>query len=258
MAKPLPPKRNLDDIAPFQVSCKAGATVFAKGDATRDLYVIDEGTIELVLDGAVVATLGPGDFFGEQAFFHAGARDVGAKAKTASRLFRLDPPTFEQLLAEAPEIGLLMLARRAKDPRAVPAAPVDAPPPAPAAPASAPAAAAAPAPAPAPKTGPGRLEVATTGRVIALPDLADIKVGRADPRAGITPEVDLTADDFDRTVGRRHARLVRRDGKLFAVEDKASANGTFVNDTRLVALQETEVADGARLRFGAVETVFRR
>lgn len=247
MAKPLPPKRNLDDLTPFQVSCKAGATVFAKGDATRDLYVIDDGTIELVLDSTVVATLGPGDFFGEQAFFHAGARDVSARAKTPSRLFRLDPPTFEQLLAEAPEIGLLMLARRAKDPRAVPPAAVEAPPPAP-----------EPAPPPPPaKTGPGRLEVATTGRVIELPEFAEIKVGRADPRAGITPEVDLTADDFDRTVGRRHARLVRRDGKLFAVEDKASANGTFVNDTRLVALQETEVADGARLRFGAVETVFR-
>lgn len=247
MAKPLPPKRNLDDIATFQVTCKAGATVFAKGDATRDLYVIDDGAIELVLDGTVLTTLGPGDFFGEQAFFHGGARDVGARAKTPSRLFRLDPPTFEQLLAEAPEIGLLMLARRAKDPRVVPP-PVEAPP----APAPEPA-----APAPPPKTGPGRLEIATTGRVIALPDQAEIKVGRADLRAGITPEVDLTADDFDRTVGRRHARLVRRDGKLFAVEDKASANGTFVNDTRLVPLQETEVADGARLRFGAVETVFR-
>lgn len=251
MAKPLPPKRNLDDIAPFQVSCKAGATVFAKGDATRDLYVIDDGSIELVIDGVVVATLGAGDYFGEQAFFHGGPRDMSARAAIASRLFRLDPPTLEQLVAEAPEIAVLMLARRAKDPRAVA-------PPAAAEPAAPPPAPERPAPPPPPaKTGPGRLEVATSGRVIALPETAEIKIGRADPRAGITPEVDLTADDFDRTVGRRHARLVRRDGKLFAVEDKASANGTFVNDTRLVPLQEVEIADGARLRFGAVEAVFR-
>jgi pSer/pThr/pTyr-binding forkhead associated (FHA) protein len=93
--------------------------------------------------------------------------------------------------------------------------------------------------------------------VIPLPDVADIRIGRTDPKAGITPEVDLTADDFERTVGRRHARLVRRDGRLFAVEDKASANGTFVNDVRIVPLQETEVPDGARLRFGAVEAVFK-
>jgi hypothetical protein len=252
MAKPLPPKRNLDDVAPFLVNCKAGATVFAKGDATRDLYVIEDGSVELVLDGAVLATLGPGDYFGEQAFFHGGARDLHARAATASRLVRLDQATFEQLVGEAPEIGVLMLARRARDPR------VAAPPPAPEAPAP-------PEPAPAPvavpepvKAGPGRLEVATSGRVIPLPDVPEIKIGRADPKAGIAPEVDLTADDYERTVGRRHARLVRRDGKLFAVEDKASANGTFVNDVRIAPLQETEVPDGARLRFGAVEATFKQ
>jgi hypothetical protein len=251
MAKPLPPKRNLDDVAPFLVNCKAGATVFAKGDATRDLYVIEDGSVELVLDGAVLATLGPGDYFGEQAFFHGGARDLQARAATASRLVRLDQATFEQLVGEAPEIGVLMLARRARDPRVVAPPPpaVDAPPPEPPPVAS-------PPPEPV-KTGPGRLEVATSGRVISLPDVADIRIGRADPKAGITPEVDLTADDFERTVGRRHARLVRRDGKLFAVEDKASANGTFVNDVRIAPLQETEVPDGARLRFGAVEALFK-
>jgi pSer/pThr/pTyr-binding forkhead associated (FHA) protein len=125
--------------------------------------------------------------------------------------------------------------------------------------APAPAEPAPPAPAaPEPvRSGPGRLEVAGSGRVIALPDVADIRIGRADPKAGISPEVDLTADDFERTVGRRHARLVRRDGKLFAVEDKASANGTFVNDVRIAPLQETEVPDGARLRFGAVEALYK-
>jgi hypothetical protein len=252
MAKPLPPRRNLDDVAPFLVNCKAGATVFAKGDATRDLYIIEEGSVELVLDGAVLATLGPGDYFGEQAFFHGGARDMQARAATASRLLRLDQATFEQVVGEAPEIGVLMLARRARDPRVVaPPAPAEAvAPPEPAPP--------PPPPPPEPvKTGPGRLEVAASGRVIPLPDMAEIRIGRADPKAGIAPEVDLTADDFERTVGRRHARFVRRDGKLFAVEDKPSANGTFVNDVRITPLQETEVPDGARLRFGAVEAIFR-
>lgn len=241
MAKPLPPRRNLDDTAPFLVSCKAGAAVFAEGDTATELYVIDEGSIELCAGDTVVATLGAGDYFGEMSFFHGAPRELGARAVTAARLFKIDRATFEQLVGEAPEIGVLMLARRARDPRPLPADPTPEP-------------AATDPPA---LAAPGRLELPGSGDSVALPPLDEIRIGRVDPRAGITPEIDLTAFDPEKTSGRRHARLVRRDGRLFVVEDKATANGTFVGDTRVTPEHETEVPDGARLRFGMVETVYR-
>ncbi|MFN7976719.1 MAG: cyclic nucleotide-binding domain-containing protein [Vicinamibacterales bacterium] len=237
MSHPGPPRLDLNDIGPYTRTCKAGEPVFAQGDDSSDLYVIDDGAIELLVDGAVVEKLGPGDVFGAHSFFHRVVRDVTARATAATRLFRLDRAAFDQVIAEAPEIGALMLARQARDPYVAPAA-----------------AAAEPAP----TAWQARLEITADGTMLALPDLDVIAVGRIDPRAGITPDVDLTPVDPEKTVGRRHARLVRRDGALFVVEDKPTANGTFVDDVRVEPAQEIEVREGAALRFGRVATVFRR
>ncbi|MCC6987642.1 MAG: cyclic nucleotide-binding domain-containing protein [Acidobacteria bacterium] len=237
MSQPSPPRLDLNDIGPYTRTCKAGEPVFAQGDDSSDLYVIDEGTIELLVDGALVEQLGPGDVFGGHSFFHRVVRDVTARATAPARLFRLDRAAFDQVIAEAPEIGVLMLARQARDPRVAPGVPAAAE--------------------PAPTSWQARLEI-TDGTMIALPDLDVIAVGRVDPRAGITPDVDLTPVDPEKTVGRRHARLVRRDGALFVAEDKPTANGTFVDDVRVEPAQEVEVHEGAALRFGRVETVFRR
>ncbi len=49
-----------------------GARVFEQGDAGDRFYVIDEGTVDVVIDGAVVTALGHGESFGELALL----RDV--------------------------------------------------------------------------------------------------------------------------------------------------------------------------------------
>jgi pSer/pThr/pTyr-binding forkhead associated (FHA) protein len=52
------------------------------------------------------------------------------------------------------------------------------------------------------------------------------------------------------TVSRRHA-AVRQDGHTVVVFDLGSANGTYVNDERVV--DATRVSDGDVIRLGAVE-----
>jgi DNA-binding response OmpR family regulator len=50
-------------------------------------------------------------------------------------------------------------------------------------------------------------------------------------------------------VSREHA-LIRRDGRRLVLEDRGSANGTFLNDERV--LSPTELRDGDRLTIGNV------
>jgi len=52
------------------------------------------------------------------------------------------------------------------------------------------------------------------------------------------------------TVGREHARFILRKGRLF-VTDLGSTNGTFVNNTRLIAQAETELFNNDMLSFGS-------
>ncbi|MEO0247748.1 MAG: FHA domain-containing protein, partial [candidate division WOR-3 bacterium] len=55
-----------------------------------------------------------------------------------------------------------------------------------------------------------------------------ITIGRDDPAHNIFNDISLD----DKTVSRRHARIVRRDNRYF-IEDLESLNGTFVNNLRI-------------------------
>jgi CRP-like cAMP-binding protein len=48
-------------------SFKAGETIVSQGDEGVGFYLIDTGRVDVSRDGQSLATLGPGDFFGEQA-----------------------------------------------------------------------------------------------------------------------------------------------------------------------------------------------
>lgn len=70
---------------------------------------------------------------------------------------------------------------------------------------------------------------------------------------GRSIEVDFMVDDAG--VSRRHCRVLSTGG-AYAVEDLGSRNGTFVNGQRV--LQRQALSDGALLRVGGVEIVFRQ
>jgi class 3 adenylate cyclase len=80
-------------------------------------------------------------------------------------------------------------------------------------------------------------------------------VGRGDPATGAVPDVDLSRLDERRAVSRKHARIVYRDGTFYLC-DLGSTNGTFVNDARLAAQEETGLTPGDRVRFARVELVY--
>jgi hypothetical protein len=82
-------------------------------------------------------------------------------------------------------------------------------------------------------------------------------VGRLDPATGKTPEIDLGAHDKEKTLSRRHARLVRRGGRYFLREEPGTANGTWVGADRLATGVERQLADGDSIRFGRIDLVFR-
>lgn len=97
-----------------------------------------------------------------------------------------------------------------------------------------------------------RLIVTRNGRVgHVFPLDADVlHIGRWDPDGGSFPEIDLSQDDVEVKVSRRHARIVRRDGR-FDLEDLGSLNGSFVNQgARLTPGHPVTLHDGDELILG--------
>jgi hypothetical protein len=246
-----------DRLIGFRVSTPQGEYVFREGDASVGMYVIEKGSIELLKARGTSerrsALLEQGDFFGEMSLLESGKRDCSARAATAAELLLIDAPTFDRIVREFPEIPIRMLYKlarrlREKDREAAEASDAAA-----REAAREPAAGTTRMAAAAPRPMKLVLRHAASGTLFALPPVGELTVGRADRKTGQTPEIDLTVLDSSRSTGRRHARIVCRDGGCFLHEEVVTQNGTFVNGTRLAAGQEVRLADGDRLRFGLVE-----
>jgi hypothetical protein len=248
------PARNLDDLSGFLVSGDTGDYVFREGEPSREMYIIQQGQVELVKTYAgeerPVTSLEVGDFFGEWSLLEEEPREVSARGVTPYRLLRIDQSAFDQIVREDPEIAIRMLRKLARRLRERQSADMRA-----AEIAMGGFRGAAPEPALPP---PGDVPVLIAGdREFPLSDGLDATVGRADPATGFTPDVDLSPFDSDRTLSRRHARLARRPDGVYVREEAGTRNGTFVNGRRLAAGVEHRLQHGDRIRFGLVETTFR-
>jgi CRP-like cAMP-binding protein len=97
---------DLRKIAPFaeEHSVGEGEMVVREGDYSYDLMIIEEGQAEVRHDGRTIATLGPGDFFGEMGVLERHRRNADVAATKPMRLISLktyDVKRMERTLPEA-------------------------------------------------------------------------------------------------------------------------------------------------------------
>jgi MFS family permease len=72
----------------------AGTVIVRQGDVGDRFYVIDRGSVEVLADGAVVAMLGAGDYFGEIALLRDVPRTATVRATEETRLLTLERDQF--------------------------------------------------------------------------------------------------------------------------------------------------------------------
>lgn len=97
-------------IAPKGVAYPRAATIFAQGDASSSVMYIQKGSVKLSVTSktgreAVVATLGPGEFFGEGCLAGQPLRMGDATAMTPSRILVLKKEKMVRLLHEQPDLA---------------------------------------------------------------------------------------------------------------------------------------------------------
>jgi CRP-like cAMP-binding protein len=81
-----------------------GDTLMAKGDFGHCLFLIEDGSADISVDGSTVAHVGPGDVIGEAAVVASGRRTASVVATSAMRtisLFKRDVWGLERSSPEA-------------------------------------------------------------------------------------------------------------------------------------------------------------
>jgi pSer/pThr/pTyr-binding forkhead associated (FHA) protein len=234
----------------YAVEHKAGDYIFREGDLGTEMYIINEGKVEILNvvgdEEQVLAVLEKGDFFGEMSVLEDLPRAATARAATDVRLLQINGSTFDQLLQGNPEIAVRMmrkLSRRLRETdemiksllgtkitsREMPRPDVQVP-----------------------AEGPERLVHPPSSMEFHLSNGSETTIGRKDPVTGIYPDIDLTPVDNQRSVSRRHAKIYRRGSKYFFGEEIGTMNATFLNGRRLETGIPSEIKTGDELRFGVV------
>ena len=107
--------KELEQIARLtdEVTVEAGRRIVSRGDTGHEAFVIVDGIASVIVGGASVADLGPGQHFGELALLDGGARTADVDAVTDMTLLVLHRPAFLGLLDEQPGIARQIMATMA-------------------------------------------------------------------------------------------------------------------------------------------------
>jgi CRP/FNR family transcriptional regulator, cyclic AMP receptor protein len=93
---------------------ETGATIVKSGAGGHGLYIIKEGNVSVVRDGQKVASMGPGQFFGEISVLDGGPRTADVKADTDTVCLTLISWEIKPLLMDNAAISYKMLLEMVK------------------------------------------------------------------------------------------------------------------------------------------------
>jgi CRP-like cAMP-binding protein len=240
-----------DSLKDSVISFGEGDIIFSEGDLGTEMYIIQEGEVEIVKrlgsESHVLSHLEKGDFFGEMAVVDNIPRSADAVARSAVRCVAINGSAFDEMLRRNPEIAIRIIRKYVKRLREANAlldrlaghrVDLDQ------------------APASDDRVrekAQHRLVDVASGTAFFLSRGDETTIGRADPVTGILPDIDLTPVDTSRSVSRRHAKILHRPEGYSMLEEVGTVNGTFVNDERITTGVPAPVANGDRVRIGLIE-----
>src|SRR5271168_987892 len=85
---------------------KAGDVIFKQGDAAHELFVVQDGEVEIRLGNRLLETLSEFSIFGEMALIDAAPRSATAVARTDVKLVAVAEKQFLFLISNTPHFAL--------------------------------------------------------------------------------------------------------------------------------------------------------
>jgi CRP-like cAMP-binding protein len=252
-------------FAKFLTHYKKGDFVFRQDEEGDEMYIIQSGQVAIrkTIGGkrTTVTVLEKGDFFGEMSILERLPRTADAEVTEDAGIISINSQTFGEMIRSNPEIAVRMLRKysmrmreyseqlenimAAESPGAPSELPdIDKP--------------SKPPEGTVPSTGTARAYFVAKESGKIYPVFKDeVLIGRYDSVTGHRPEVDLTDEDNNRNVSRRHARLLFKDNTFYIAEEIGTMNGTYINGNRIPTGVLTPINDGDEVTLCRVPVIFK-
>ena len=101
-----------------ELSFDSGDVLMRAGSSAREMVIVLDGELCVMLGDTEVATIGAGGFAGEMGLLTGSPRNATVAAKSPTRVLHIDSRSFDNVLSEAPQIAVKMLpvvAKRVSD-----------------------------------------------------------------------------------------------------------------------------------------------
>ena len=85
---------------------RAGAVILRQGQLGEYMYVVQEGELDVHIDGQYIRTLGKEEIFGEMALIDGSPHSADVVAKTECKVAAIDERRFLFLVHESPVFAL--------------------------------------------------------------------------------------------------------------------------------------------------------
>jgi len=253
-------------FAKFLTKFRKGDFIFRQGEEGDEMYIVQSGKVAIRKmignQRTTVNVLEKGDFFGEMSVLERLPRTADAEVVEDSGIITINSATFGEMIRSNPEIAVRMLRKYSMRMREYSEQleklmieqdvvvekgdmpDVDQPSKAPEG--------------TVPSTTAARAYFVAKESGKIYPVYKDeVLIGRYDSVTGHRPEIDLTDEDNNRNVSRRHARLLYKDATHYIAEEIGTMNGTYINGNRIPTGVLTPVKDGDEITLCRVPVIFK-
>ncbi len=250
----------MDELKKFITKYKVGDVLYKEGDIQSEFYIINKGKAQLKLekDQFVLLTLSKGDFFGEESLNSEQNAAYSVEILEDADIIKIPYLTLAEMMKKSTDISLKILKNLSEKHLKIQKALLT----------RAPTAQLEEEKAAKPKSeeettsekiGPNinaYLVIQRSNRTVQLTKVQTF-LGRRDYTTGFVPDVDLTNEDEEKYISRKHAKIFMSEGKFYLSEEPGAINGTFLNGNKLSTGVKYELQNSDELTLCHLNIIFK-
>ena len=243
----------------FVTQYKKGDTVYKKAEEQTHFYIINKGKVQIKLDEGetILISLSKGDFFGEESLNEGQMAAYTVEVVEDSDIIKIPYPALTDMMKKNTAISLKILKKLAEknlkmlentlsmtQTVAAPRKKAD--------------------------KSDGETEeseaidpdvkayliIKRSNRIVQITKMHTY-LGRRDYTTGFIPDVDLTKEDEEKYISRKHAKISYIDNRFYVSEEPGAVNGTFLNGNKLTTGVKHELNNEDEVTLCHLDIVFK-